>query len=58
MVCSEKQENIAEVTRTDMANRILDERVDRLARKLQRDLERQAIITRYGVAADEDNDQT
>jgi len=41
-----------------MANRILDERVDRLARKLQRDLERQAIITRYGVAADEDNDQT
>ena len=55
MVCSEKKENLAEVTRTDMANRILDERVERLARTLQRDLERQADITRAGVAAEEDD---
>jgi len=57
MVCSKKPENMAEVTREDMANRILDERVERLARKLQRDLERQGNITRYGVAAEE-SDQT
>lgn len=55
MVCSKKPENVAEVTSDQMRNRILDERVERLARTLQRDLERQANITRYGVAAEEED---
>ncbi len=52
MVCSKTQQNLAEVTRDDMGNRIVNERIERLARKLQRNLERQANIKRQGVAAE------
>lgn len=57
MVCSESKQNLALVSREDMANRIVDERVDRLSRTLQRDLERQADIKRYGVAAEDEDSQ-
>jgi peptidyl-prolyl cis-trans isomerase SurA len=51
MVCSKKQENLAQTSRSDMGDRIVNERVERLARRLQQDMERQANIKRYGVAA-------
>ena len=57
MVCRKTPQNLAQVTREDMANRIVDERVERLSRTLERDLEREANITRYGIAT-LDDDQT
>ncbi len=54
MVCSKTQQNVAQVSDEDMRNRIVNERVERFARSLQRDLQRQANIIRRGVAVIDD----
>lgn len=44
MVCKREQRNLAEVTREDIANRLLQERVELASRQLQQDLRRRALI--------------
>ena len=56
MVCSRDQANLAQITPDQMADRIVNERVERLARRLVQDLERQGNIKRYGVAAEDAQD--
>jgi len=44
MVCSKEQKNLAVMTRDDIANQLLEERVELASRQLQQDLKRRALI--------------
>ncbi len=44
MVCSREQKNIAEPTKAEVSNRLLQERVELTSRQLQRDLRRRAVL--------------
>ena len=44
MVCSREQKNIAEPTKEEVSNRLLQERVELTSRQLQRDLRRRAVL--------------
>ncbi len=44
MICSREQKNLAESSKTDVANRLLSERVELVSRQLVRELRRRAII--------------
>jgi peptidyl-prolyl cis-trans isomerase SurA len=44
MVCSKEQKNMAAMTREDIANQLLEERVELASRQLQQDLKRRALI--------------
>jgi peptidyl-prolyl cis-trans isomerase SurA len=49
MVCSKEQKNLANMTRDDIANQLLEERVELASRQLEQDLRRRALIdTRPG----------
>ncbi len=44
MVCSKDQKNLAAMTREDIANQLLEQRVELASRQLQQDLKRRALI--------------
>lgn len=44
MVCSREQKNVAEPTKEEVSNRLLQERVELTSRQLQRDLRRRAVL--------------
>ncbi len=44
MVCSKEQKNLANMTRDDIANQLLEERVELASRQLEQDLRRRALI--------------
>jgi peptidyl-prolyl cis-trans isomerase SurA len=44
MVCARDQQQAGLPSKTELADRILDERVERISRQLMRDLERRAVI--------------
>ncbi len=44
MVCSKEQKNLAVMTRDDIANQLLEERVELASRQLEQDLKRRALI--------------
>jgi peptidyl-prolyl cis-trans isomerase SurA len=44
IVCSREQKNLAQLSRDEIGNRLLSERVELLSRQLQRDLRRRAMI--------------
>ena len=44
MACSREQKNVAEPTKEEVKNRLLSERVELVARQLQRDLRRRAVL--------------
>jgi peptidyl-prolyl cis-trans isomerase SurA len=44
MVCSKEQKNLATMTRDDIANQLLEERVELASRQLEQDLKRRALI--------------
>jgi peptidyl-prolyl cis-trans isomerase SurA len=44
MVCKREQKNMAAMTRDDIANQLLEERVELASRQLQQDLKRRALI--------------
>jgi peptidyl-prolyl cis-trans isomerase SurA len=44
MVCSKEQKNLANMTRDDIANQLLEERVELASRQLEQDLKRRALI--------------
>ncbi len=44
IVCSREQKNLAQLSKDEIANRLLSERVELLSRQLQRDLRRRAMI--------------
>ena len=44
MVCSKDQKNMAAMTRDDIGNQLLQERVELGSRQLQQDLKRRALI--------------
>jgi peptidyl-prolyl cis-trans isomerase SurA len=44
IVCSRDQKNLAQLSRDEIGNRLLSERVELLSRQLQRDLRRRAMI--------------
>jgi peptidyl-prolyl cis-trans isomerase SurA len=44
MVCTKEQKNLATMTRDDIANQLLEERVELASRQLQQDLKRRALI--------------
>jgi peptidyl-prolyl cis-trans isomerase SurA len=44
MVCAREQKNLAAMTREDIANQLLEERVELASRQLQQDLKRRALI--------------
>jgi peptidyl-prolyl cis-trans isomerase SurA len=43
-VCSRERKNLAQLSRDEIGNRLLSERVELLSRQLQRDLRRRAMI--------------
>ncbi len=44
MVCAKEQKNLAVMTRDDIANQLLEERVELASRQLEQDLKRRALI--------------
>ncbi len=44
MVCSKEQKNLATMSRDDIANQLLEERVELASRQLEQDLKRRALI--------------
>jgi peptidyl-prolyl cis-trans isomerase SurA len=44
MVCTREQKNLATMTRDDIANQLLEERVELASRQLEQDLKRRALI--------------
>jgi peptidyl-prolyl cis-trans isomerase SurA len=44
MVCSREQKNLAAMSRDDIANQLLEERVELASRQLQQDIRRRALI--------------
>ncbi len=44
IVCSREQKNLAQLSKEEISNRLLSERVELLSRQLQRDLRRRAMI--------------
>jgi peptidyl-prolyl cis-trans isomerase SurA len=44
MVCSREQKNLAQTSREDIANQLLQERVELASRQLEQDLKRRALI--------------
>ena len=48
MVCTREQKNIAEASKDEIGNRLLNERVELVSRQLVRDLRRRAIIDMRG----------
>jgi peptidyl-prolyl cis-trans isomerase SurA len=44
MVCAREQKNLAAMTREDIANQLLEERVELASRQLEQDLKRRALI--------------
>lgn len=44
MVCSKEEKNLATMTRDDIANQLLEERVELASRQLEQDLKRRALI--------------
>ena len=44
MVCTKEQKNLAVMTRDDIANQLLEERVELASRQLEQDLKRRALI--------------
>jgi peptidyl-prolyl cis-trans isomerase SurA len=44
MVCKREQKNMAAMSRDDIANQLLEERVELASRQLQQDLKRRALI--------------
>jgi len=44
MVCSRAQKNLAAMSRDDIANQLLEERVELASRQLQQDIRRRALI--------------
>jgi peptidyl-prolyl cis-trans isomerase SurA len=44
MVCSREQKNLAAMTREDIANQLLEQRVELASRQLEQDLKRRALI--------------
>jgi peptidyl-prolyl cis-trans isomerase SurA len=43
-VCTKEQKNLAVMTRDDIANQLLEERVELASRQLEQDLKRRALI--------------
>jgi peptidyl-prolyl cis-trans isomerase SurA len=48
MVCSRDEKNVAEATKQEISDRLLNERVELVSRQLQRDLRRRALIDQRG----------
>jgi peptidyl-prolyl cis-trans isomerase SurA len=44
MVCAREQKNLAAMTREDITNQLLEERVELASRQLEQDLKRRALI--------------
>ena len=44
MVCAREQKNMAEPTKQEISDRLLNERVEQVSRQLQRDLRRRAVL--------------
>ena len=48
MVCKREQKNMAAMTRDDIANQLVEQRVELASRQLEQDLRRRALIEQRG----------